>query len=95
MGVEYSLQTIKHLENLFENQKILRPLHLPRYEQDTELEYGIKGVFPPREGRVKLKIDRFVGGGYAGQVYRVAGLATRFPYCVVRQGSGQRRRSAA
>lgn len=71
MGVEYSLQTIKHLENLFENQKILRPLRRPRYEPDTELEYGIKGVFPPRKGRVKLKIDRFVGGGYAGQVYRV------------------------
>ncbi len=71
MAVEYSLPTIQHLENLFKNQTILRPRHRQRYEPNTELEYRIKGVFPPREGRVKLEIERFVGGGYAGQVYRV------------------------
>ena len=70
MGVEYSLPTIQHLENLFKSQKILRPRCIQRYEPDTELEYRIRGVFPPREGRIKLGIERFVGGGYAGQVYR-------------------------
>lgn len=78
MGVEYSLKTIQYLESFFNSQKILRPLRRQRYEPDTELEYRIKGVFPSREGWVKLQIEKFVGGGYAGQVYRVKTLEIEF-----------------
>ncbi|KPL05597.1 MAG: hypothetical protein AMJ73_00275, partial [candidate division Zixibacteria bacterium SM1_73] len=74
MGVDYSLQTIQHLENLFDSQEVLRPRRRLRYEPETELQYRIRGVFPPREGQVKFRIERFVGGGYAGQVYRVKAL---------------------
>ncbi len=74
MGVEYSLQTIRNLENLFQSLKILRPRRRKRYDPGTELKYRIKGIFPAREGQIRLKIERFVGGGYAGQVYRVKAL---------------------
>jgi len=74
MGVDYSLDTIQHLENCFQSQKILRPRRRQRYDPGAELQYRIKGVFPAREGQARLRIECFVGGGYAGQVYRVKAL---------------------
>jgi hypothetical protein len=76
MAEDYSVQTIRDLEELFDQQKILRPIRLRRYEQGTELLYDIKGVVPSRRGRVKLGVEEFIGGGYAGQVYRVKVLHT-------------------
>ena len=76
MAEDYSVQTIRALEALFFQQKILRPIRLHRYEPGTELFYDIKGVAPSRQGRVKLIVEKFVGGGYAGQVYRVKVLDT-------------------
>jgi hypothetical protein len=71
MAKDYSVQTIRDLEDLFNQQKILRPIRLRRYEQGAELFYDIKGVIPAKLGRVKLIVEEFIGGGYAGQVYRV------------------------
>lgn len=71
MGVEYSLETIHHLKEVFFNQNILRPLRIQRYDPGTELTYQVKGLVPAREARIRLKVEQFVGGGYAGQVYRV------------------------
>jgi hypothetical protein len=71
MAEDYSVQTIRDLQDLFDQLKILRPIRLRRYEQGTELFYNIKGVAPSRQGRVKLIVEKFVGGGYAGQVYKV------------------------
>jgi hypothetical protein len=42
-----------------------------RYEAGAELEYDVTGVAPKTTGRVRLVVDKFVGGGFAGQVYRV------------------------
>lgn len=74
MAEDYSVQTIRDLVDLFDRQKILRPIRLRRYEQGTELLYDIKGVVPVRYGRVKLRVEEFIGGGFAGQVYRVKAL---------------------
>lgn len=41
------------------------------YEAGTELEYRVTGVEDGHQGAVKVRIDKFVGGGFAGQVYRV------------------------
>jgi ABC-type maltose transport system permease subunit len=71
MAEDYSVQTIRDLEDLFDQQKILRPIRLRRYEQGAELTYDIKGVVPAKLGRVKLVVEKFIGGGYAGQVYKV------------------------
>ncbi len=76
MAVDYSIQTIRDLENLFYQQKILRPIRLHRYEPGTVLTYDIKGIAPSTEGRVKLTVEKFVGGGFAGQVYKVKILDT-------------------
>jgi hypothetical protein len=79
MGIEYSVQTCRQLEEVFASQKILRPFRIQRYDPGTELSYEIKSVVPARIGRVKLGVEDFVGGGYAGQVYRVKVLDIKAP----------------
>lgn len=71
MAIEYSVETIQALEGVFHRQKILRPLSIQRYDPGAELTYWVKGIVPAREGEIRLKVERFVGGGYAGQVYKV------------------------
>ncbi|MBN1556289.1 MAG: hypothetical protein JXA11_16230 [Phycisphaerae bacterium] len=46
-------------------------MHVGRYEPGTELSYEVTGVFPARTAMVRLRIVKFVGGGFAGQVYKV------------------------
>jgi len=46
-------------------------MQIERYEAGTELEYDVTGVTFAAKGRVRLFVDQFVGGGFAGQVYRV------------------------
>lgn len=46
-------------------------MRIERYEAGTELNYDVTGVSLAAEGRVRLFVDKFVGGGFAGQVYRV------------------------
>ncbi|MGB8951194.1 MAG: hypothetical protein WCC06_00810 [Candidatus Aminicenantales bacterium] len=70
MPITYSIETIRKLEEIFLAQKVLRPLRLLRYESGTVLEYEVKGVWPVWAGRARLEIEKFVGGGYAGQVYK-------------------------
>jgi hypothetical protein len=79
MGIEYSIKACRMLEQLFRSQKILRPQRIKRYDPGTELSYEIKGVAPARTGRLKLEVEKFVGGGYAGQVYKVKALAVETP----------------
>jgi len=78
-NVEYSLHIVPELETLYRSQKTLRPLRVKRYEPGHILNYDLKGLAPAREGGVKLEIDKFIGGGFAGQVYRVKILDTMFP----------------
>lgn len=72
--MEYSVKTCQELEDAFRNQKILRPLRIQRYDPGTELTLDIKGIIPATKGQLKLKVERFVGGGFAGQVYKVKAL---------------------
>ena len=71
--------TIRALEDRFRAQGVLRPLRVRRYEPGQILEYDIRGVWPARPAHVRLEIERHVGGGYAGQVYRVKVLDVRAP----------------
>ncbi len=75
MEYSYSAETCRELEESFRRKNILRPLRIQRYDPGTELDYMIKGVAPAIEARLKLKVEKFVGGGYAGQVYKVKVLA--------------------
>ncbi len=71
MAIEYSVETCKELQAQFEASKLHRPLRLDRYDPGDELSYEITGVYPAHKGQVKLRIEKFVGGGFAGQVYQV------------------------
>jgi len=79
MGIEYSIKACRILEQLFRSQKIFRPQRIKRYDPGTALSYEIKGVSPARTGRLKLEVEKFVGGGYAGQVYKVKALVVEAP----------------
>jgi len=71
LGTDYSVETIQKLEDIFAQQNLSRPLRIKRYEPGKELFYAIKGVVPANPGSVKIRIEKFVGGGYAGQVYKI------------------------
>ncbi len=43
---------------------------ITRYEIGDELKIDLQGVHPAIEGTGTLVIDKFLGGGFAGQVYR-------------------------
>ena len=71
MAVDYSVETCQELARRFHQAQLHRPLRVDRYDPGTELTYEVTGVVPDRPATVSLVIDRFVGGGFAGQVYRV------------------------
>ena len=61
----------QELEQRFQRCNLLRPFRRTRYETGHELIYDVTGVAPAHAGRAVLEVERFVGGGFAGQVYRV------------------------
>jgi len=69
-GVDDSPGTIVHLKEAFRRQGLARPMRLRRYDAGDVLTYDITGVAPARAARVRLAVEKFVGGGFAGQVYR-------------------------
>jgi hypothetical protein len=75
MAREYSVAAVQKLKDLFRRQILHRPFRTARYDSGEVLEYEIKGVVPRRRASVKLEVERYAGGGYAGQVYRVKLLA--------------------
>ena len=68
---KYSIQTCKKLEKQFQEAGLFRKMRYGRYDDGDELSYKIKTVVGAKETDVRLKIDKFVGGGFAGQVYRI------------------------
>ncbi|MGD1008695.1 MAG: hypothetical protein ABR951_00930 [Candidatus Aminicenantales bacterium] len=75
MAGMYQPETIRGLEKVFAGQEVLRPIRPGRYEPGTVLEYDVRGVVPDGRARARLEVEKYVGGGYAGQVYRVKLLA--------------------
>src|SRR5512140_160701 len=67
----YSVDAVRELEGRFRDASLFRPIRVRRYESGQVLEYDVRGVWPSRPGRVRLEVERHVGGGFAGQVYRV------------------------
>lgn len=59
------------LKDKFEGLGLYRPMKVGRYEAGTQLEYEMRGVEDDKCAKVKLSILKFVGGGFAGQVYQV------------------------
>ncbi|HHE38366.1 MAG TPA: hypothetical protein ENL20_07310 [Candidatus Cloacimonetes bacterium] len=71
MAVEYNIETCRQLADSFQRCKLFRPMRIGRYDPGTELVYEIKSVSTGNISRIKLLIEKFVGGGFAGQVYKV------------------------
>ncbi|MGA2172365.1 MAG: hypothetical protein ABSG82_05045 [Sedimentisphaerales bacterium] len=71
MATEYSADICRKLQAKFQMFGLHRPMRVSRYDAGTELIYSVTGVEKSDTARVRLVVDRFVGGGFAGQVYRV------------------------
>ena len=71
MDMDRSVEVYRQLEKEFQNTALHRPMVFERYEAGTVLTYDIIGITQTNKARVSLVVDKFVGGGFAGQVYRV------------------------
>jgi len=71
MAKEYSVEVYKELEARFRATRLYRPMRIARYDGGTELIYDVRGVEQAGTARVHLVVEKFVGGGFAGQVYQV------------------------
>jgi len=76
MAFEYSIHVVKELEEQFRNAHLHRPMRIRRFDPGTELTYDVQGILPLRGGqpvtaRVSMVVEKFIGGGFAGQVYKV------------------------
>ncbi len=70
-SVAHCVDTIQTLTDRFGDLALARPMRVERYEAGTELTYDITGVASRASGTMTVAIEKFVGGGFAGQVYRV------------------------
>ncbi len=71
MTREYSIETCKTLGARFRDALLHRPMRVVRYDAGSELVYDVTEVAGTRTARVRVVVEKFVGGGFAGQVYRV------------------------
>ena len=76
---DYSTEVIHQLEKRFAEQKVFRPLRIQRFDPGAVRTYDITGVAPVVHGRVTLQIEKYVGGGFAGQVYKIRILEIKTP----------------
>lgn len=74
----YSVSTIKEFENRFSQLNLKRPLRVERYDAGDKVTYEVvlaSQLSTNSPVQVTLLIDKFVGGGFAGQVYKVRVLS--------------------
>ena len=70
----YSVEACRDRARQFREQHLHRPMRVSRYDPGAELTYEMTPLTPgagTEPVRAHLVIERFVGGGFAGQVYRV------------------------
>ncbi|HUU19376.1 MAG TPA: hypothetical protein VMW72_19660 [Sedimentisphaerales bacterium] len=76
MAVEYSVEVCRELEERFHRAQLHRPMRISRYDAGTKLTYQVSSLAGTGTARVHLVVEKFVGGGFAGQVYyvKIAGI---------------------
>ncbi|VGO15193.1 hypothetical protein PDESU_03775 [Pontiella desulfatans] len=67
---DYSSELCNELGKAAGDPQLLIKHRPVRYEKGTVLPIDITGVFPAISGKAELTVDKFLGGGFAGQVYR-------------------------
>ena len=63
------------LEAIASDASLVRTYPVSRYDKGRRLTYKVEGVFPYFKGVALFEVDKFIGGGFAGQVYRVKLIA--------------------
>jgi len=93
MAAEYSVEICNKLQEKFQQAQLHRPMQVSRYEPGSKLVYDVTAVGQANTGRVHLIVDKFVGGGFAGQVYKVKmlSISKRDSSPVTRDSSDERR----
>jgi len=71
MATEYSVEVCKKFEQKIQQAKLYRPEIIDHYDKGDELVYDMTTVDSAAAARVSLVVEKFVGGGFAGQVYQV------------------------
>jgi hypothetical protein len=71
MTTQYSTDICRKIQLKFQGLNLSRPMRISRYDDGTELLYEIEGIEKRDITKVRLLVERFVGGGFAGQVYKV------------------------
>lgn len=66
----YSHALVQELVDQIRSFKRFWPYHEERYEPGKVLSLNVTTAWPEQEASLKLVVDKFVGGGFAGQVYR-------------------------
>jgi phosphatidylglycerophosphatase A len=66
----YSSEVCRRLAGVAEEAQLLRPRKVARHEAGDRLSLDLEGVAPAWRGRATFEILGYVGGGFAGQVYR-------------------------
>ena len=71
MTPAYSETVCRQLEQKFRQLGLHRPPRIRRYDAGQVLSCNAVSIDGQHDIDLKLRIERFVGGGFAGQVYRV------------------------
>jgi len=75
MMTEYSIEICKKLEGRYRDAELHRPMRVGQYDDGQELIYDVREIAGANEAKVRVVVEKFVGGGFAGQVYRVRVVA--------------------
>ena len=68
--VDYCIELCRELERVAGEAPLEIPYRKPRYDTGDVLELDFTTVWPETDGHARFRVDKFVGGGFAGQVYR-------------------------
>jgi hypothetical protein len=71
MRKAHSSEVALKLKEKFRRARLYRPMRIECYDIGQELVYEVKEIAGTNKGRVHAVVEKFVGGGFAGQVYRV------------------------
>jgi len=67
----YSLDVCAKLQQIVDDAQLIKKYPPSRYETGDTLFLNLIGVCPDNKATATFQIEKFVGGGFAGQVYRV------------------------
>ena len=74
MKKDYSIEMCKALEDEYRQLGLHRPLPVKSYCAGDIVEYDASAVAPDasdKTSRIRVRVEKFIGGGFAGQVYKV------------------------